>query len=643
MCGIAGYYSRRGTSQVHWTHLHHMIRALNHRGPDEAGTYQDEQMGLGMSRLSIIDLSGGSQPIANEDSTMWIVFNGEIFNYPELRQDLQARGHTFASASDTEVILHSYEEWGPECLQRLNGQFSIAIWNRIKKELFLARDRVGILPLHYTCVDGDFAFASEAKALFQIEGVSREIDSEGLGQVFTYWSPLPGNTVFKQIHEVPPGYSLMISAEGMRLNKYWEIPFSPSRDQLDLPEEEISAQVHDILADSIRIRLRADVPVGCYLSGGLDSAVIASQVVERQPGNVRTFGLRFEEQAFDEGLFQHEMVAKLRTDHQEVLATNHDIGTGFPDAVWYGEKPLLRTAPVPLMFLSRAVKDGGMKVVLTGEGGDEIFGGYNIFRETKVRRFLARNPSSEFRGSLLRRLYPYVFQDQGSHRTLLPFFSRGLDRMDDPVFSHYIRWENTSRLKQFLHPSIRATFQNNNPYQEVRDSLPEDFGGWDYLAKAQYLEMKTFLAGYLLSSQGDRVAMANSIELRVPYLDHRLIEFMGKVPAKLKIVGLDGKHILKKAFERDLPKSIRNRPKHPFRAPISSTLLSNGIAAYASEMLSDQTLKEGGIFDPPRVQQLLRKVSTQPQPSEMDNMAVAGILSTQILIDRFIRTAPGHS
>lgn len=640
MCGIAGYYSRKGTSQAHWTHLHYMIRALNHRGPDEAGTYQDEVIGLGMARLSIIDLSGGSQPITNEDSTMWIVFNGEIFNYPEIRQDLKAKGHTFSTASDTEVILHAYEEWGPEFLHQLNGQFSIAIWNRLSKELFLARDRVGILPLHYTFIDGDFAFASEVKALFQIEKIPREIDPEGLNQVFTYWSPLPGNTVFKNIHEVPPGHWLKVTPEGMQLVKYWEIPFSPSHEQLDLSVEELSSQVHDLLADSVRIRLRADVPVGCYLSGGLDSAVIASQVVSRQPEHVRTYGLRFEDPAFDEGKYQHEMATRLHTDHHEVFATNHDIGQGFPDAIWFGEKPLLRTAPVPLMLLSLAVKEAGMKVVLTGEGGDEVFGGYNIFRETKVRRFLSRNPGSDFRGSLLRRLYPYVFHEQSSHRTLLPFFSRGLDRIDDPVFSHYIRWENTSRLKQFLNPIIRTTPPDHIPYQEIRDSLPKGFQSWDYLAKAQYLEMKTFLAGYLLSSQGDRVAMANSVELRVPFLDHRLIEFMGRIPAERKIVGLDGKHILKKAFENDLPKSIRNRPKQPFRAPISNPLLSNGISGYTAELLSEPSLKKGGIFDPSRVNQLFRKVRSQSQPSEMDHMAVAGILSTQILIDRFIQTIP---
>jgi asparagine synthase (glutamine-hydrolysing) len=616
-----------------------MVRALSHRGPDEDGIYQDDWAALGHARLSIIDLEGGTQPIHNEDKTLWIVFNGEIFNYPELRKELEKKGHRFYTNSDTETIVHAYEEEGEACLHRFNGQFAFAIWNSKERQLFLARDRLGIRPLHYTVCDGTLAFASEIKSLFQWERVQREIDPVSVGEVFTYWTTLPGRTVFKGVYELPPGHYMKVSEGRMVTKRYWDVPFLPPEEQIDWPADKICERIRELLQDAIRIRLRADVPVGCYLSGGLDSSGVTSLVVRDFNSQAKTFGIRFEEGPFDEGEHQNLMVSRLGVDHEEIRATNNLIGANFARAVWHCEKPTLRTAPVPLLLLSERVRERGFKVVLTGEGADEVFGGYNIFREAKVRRFWSRRPESEMRAALIGRLYPYIFNvnDSKAGKFLKQFFARGLDRRDDPVFSHFIRWENTRKLKNFFSQDLQNDFGKDQDYHEIVERLPESFSRWDYLAKAQYLEMMTFLSGYLLSSQGDRVAMANSVEIRLPYLDYRIVEFMGQVPSLWKIHCLDEKHILKRAFCGLLPEEIRNRPKHPYRAPIKKSLL-NGVAQDSvAETLSEKSVRDAGLFDPAKVDLLLKKLDRQEEPGELDNMALAGILSTQIVHDRFVK------
>ena len=616
---------------------------LRHRGPDGAGLYLEDQVGLAHARLSIIDLEGGAQPIHNEDGTLWIVYNGEVFNYPELREGLLAQGHRFSTATDTEVILHLYEERGASCLDALNGQFAFAIWDSGREELFLARDRLGIIPLHYMEWDGVFLFASEIKALFAVPGVPRRLDPLALDQIFTFWAPLPGRTPFEGVRELPPGHWMKTGTDGTMVQKYWELPFADPAGWLNRGEQDLAAEAGELIRDAVRIRLRADVPVGCYLSGGLDSSGITTLVKRDFNHTLKTFGVRFEDKTFDEGDFQARMVSFLGCDHREVVARDGDIGSFFPEVLWHTERPMLRTAPVPLYFLSGLVRDNDFKVVLTGEGADEVFGGYNIFREAKAREFWARQPNSAWRPLLIKRLYPYVFSGKDRISPFVrSFFGQGLDKVDDPFFSHLIRWENTSRLKRFFSPDLKNALGGYSGYDDLRRLLPRDYSAWDTLSHAQYLETLIFLSNYLLSSQGDRVAMAHGVEIRPPFLDHRIVEFMGKVPSSVKIRGMKEKYLLKKVFEKILPPEVVHRPKQPYRAPIRRSLL-DGSSSPARAALSEEALLRTGIFDAPMVLRFLKKLDQAEHVGEFEEMALTGIVSTQIVHERFVEGFPRES
>lgn len=640
MCGIAGICHIAEPGPVSPDLLKRMVGAISHRGPDGSGLYMDDWAGLGHARLSIIDLSGGAQPIHNESGTVWIVFNGEIFNYPELREDLVRRGHRFYTSTDTEVIVHLYEERREGCLDLLNGQFSLAIWDSKERELFLARDRLGILPLHYTVRGTTLAFSSEIKALFLWEGVERHIDPVAMDQIFTFWTTLPGRTVFRGIQEVPPGHFLRVSGGSVSQKRYWSVPFCPPGEHLRWPMEMVRDEAASLIHDAVRIRLRADVPVGCYLSGGLDSSGITAIVRRDFNNDLRTFGIEFEEGAFDERVHQRRMVSHLGTDHTALLARNDEVGACLPEVLRHCEKPLLRTAPVPLYLLSKTVRDSSFKVVLTGEGADEVFGGYNIFREAKVRRFWARQPESARRPLLLGRLYPYIFDNSPRARGYLrSFFGAGLDRAGDPLFSHLIRWENTRRIRAFFSADLLGLIGTYDVYEDLRGSLPADFDAWDYLSKAQYLETAIFLSSYLLSSQGDRVAMAHSVEVRPPYLDHRLVELLARVPSEMKISVLKEKHLLKEVFRDIVPEEIRVRPKHPYRAPIREALLENE-PAYVREVLSGRELRGANLFDAARVGKLAEKLRRAGRAGEVDSMALAGIVSSQLIHRQFVSGFP---
>jgi asparagine synthase (glutamine-hydrolysing) len=634
MCGIAGILNLHEPKPIEVDRLKRMAAAIRHRGPDEAGIYVDDWVGLSHTRLSIIDLASGTQPIHNEDQTQWIILNGEVFNYPELRADLEKSGHRFYTTSDTEVILHQFEADGPRCVEKMNGQFAFAIWNAPEGELFIARDRLGIRPLHYAIQDGRLFFASEVKSLFINPEIPRHLDILALDQIFTFWTTLAGRTAFQDVHELPPGHSLHVRGGKISITKYWDLPFAGPEAAVDLGRGRMIEEIQHLLLDAIRIRLRADVPVGTYLSGGLDSSGITALVKKNFNNRLRSFGIRFEMEEFDEGRYQSEMVAHLGTDHRDIMASNRKIGEVFPDVLWHCEKPLLRTAPAPLYMLSDLVNRNGFKVVLTGEGADEVFAGYNIFREAKVRRFWARQPDSKRRPLLLTKLYPYILNDPKLKHMLTTFFGAGLDRPDDPFFSHFIRWRGTSRLKTFFSESLRAEIGDYDCWEDLRGRLPQGFGTWDTLTKAQYLEMSLFLSNYLLSSQGDRVAMAHSLEIRLPYLDHRLVEWMAGVKASAKIAGLNEKVLLKRALADVLPRSVVERDKHPYRAPIKDSLLND----VARPVYSPEEIDACGIFDRIKVKRLIGKLERAERAGEFDGMALTGIFSAQTVHDQFVRS-----
>lgn len=636
MCGIAGIVNISDEHPVERRSLEKMIAMLRHRGPDGIGFYLKPDIGLSHTRLSIIDIGGGAQPISNEDGTLWVVFNGEIFNYLELRRDLEKRGHRFSTHSDTEVIIHLFEEKGEKCLDNLNGQFAIALWDEKRRRLFLARDRMGIRPLYYLIHAGRCYFGSEIKAIFAADSsIPREIEPDVLGEIFTFWMPAGQRTIFKNIRQLLPGHFAWVDRNGIRVNEYWDISLSPHERHIINSESEYIEEMRELLIDSIRLQLRADVPVGAYLSGGLDSSSITSLVRGHAVNRLKTFSVTFSDATYDESLQQQEVVSYLNTDHAAVQCESDTIASVFPEVIWHTETAVLRTAPAPLFLLSRLVRDSGFKVVLTGEGADEILGGYDIFKEAKIRAFIHRDLASVSRPQLLKRLYPYLaFSPTESASYAARFFDVGASPAD-PFYAHRPRWKTTSWMHNFFRYEF-ANFDLANPVDSMSSVYGDKLVGLDFFSAAQYLETKTLLANYLLSSQGDRMAMAHSVEGRFPFLDHRLVEFAGKIPPVLRMKGLCEKYILKKAMAGLLPPAIIRRNKQPYMAPDIASFSGKAGKECIDRYLSNDAITAAGIFRPQAVQQLIQKCIRNQRQGFRENMAFVGILSTQILFEKFI-------
>ena len=635
MCGICGVLNLNNKSREEISTLLQMLEMIRHRGPDSRGVYRDKNLIMGDVRLSIIDLFSGDQPICNEDETLWIVFNGEIYNYPELRQELENKGHIFSTKTDTEVFLHLYEEKGINALQELNGQFAAAIWNNRTKELLITRDRLGIRPLFYTKYEGKFLFGSEIKSLLAYPGLQAEIDPSSLQQVFTYWSAQSPNTIFKNVFEIPPGHYARVFSQKIEIEPYWELDFQES--QTGKKDEDYLEEFESILKDACRLRLRSDVPVGAYLSGGLDSSVTSAIIRELAPGHLNTFSISFSNPNYDESSYQNLMQEFLDTSHQTLFCTHEEIARSFPDIIWHTETPILRTAPAPMFLLSGLVNQSDLKVVLTGEGADEILAGYDIFKEMKIRRFWAKNPDSTIRPKLFRKIYADINSlERVNTAYLAAFFKNGLEDTASPDYSHLIRWRNTSRIQRFLTDQSFQADKVNHFLSE--NDLPKNYLQWSALAQAQYLEIRTFLSPYLLSSQSDRMSMAHSVEGRFPFLDHRLVEFCSALPSDVKLRGLTEKWLLKKYGRKLVPKEIWQRNKRPYRAPVYRSFFSGESPEYLKELLSEEKINQFGFFRTDRVKHLLKKASSGHALSEMDDMAIAGILSTQLTEFLFCRS-----
>jgi asparagine synthase (glutamine-hydrolysing) len=648
MCGIVGTLNLTKSTPIQEMALRQMLAMLRHRGPDQFGIYRDGQVGLGSARLSIIDLSSGQQPITNEDNTLWIVFNGEIFNYVELRPELEARGHRFATNSDTEVILHLYEDYGAGCLNYLNGQFAIAIWDTRRQALFLARDRLGVRPLFYTQAGGALIFGSEIKAILADPRVCAELDPTALDQIFTFWSPLSPRSAFRDIKEVPPGHYLLAQRGEIAIEPYWQLSFPDAGSEPRRSLDDYLDEFRSLMVDAAQIRLRADVPVGAYLSGGLDSSTIAAIIRNYTHNRLDTFSIAFSDPDFDESEFQRRMARFLGTDHQVVYATHTDIGRVFPDVIWHTEIPVLRTSPAPMYLLSKLVRDHHFKVVLTGEGADEFLAGYDIFKEDKIRRFWARQPASQLRPKLFARLYPYIADLTSSGDAYrAAFFGEGMTDTEARDYSHITRWRTTGRAKRFFSADLLHTIETQAIPARQAVVYPPDFDRWDPLHRAQYLEINIFLSEYLLSSQGDRVGMAHSVEGRFPFLDYRVVEFCNRLPPRLKLHGLTEKYLLRKLSQTWLPDEIWQRGKRPYRAPIHrsffpiDTLASQGGKPdreldYVRELLAPESIRAAGLFKPEAVSQLVGKIERGMRIGETDDMALAGILSSQLVYLQFV-------
>jgi asparagine synthase (glutamine-hydrolysing) len=647
VCGIGGVVALRDDlAPPSLDDLGAMAGAMRHRGPDEFGLYRDARAGLVHARLSIIDLATGQQPLSNEDGSLWVVFNGEIFNYLELREELSALGHRFRTRSDTEVIVHAYEAWGDGAFERFNGQFALALWDSAREALVLARDRLGVRPLYLCEHGGRLWFASEVKAIFAAAaGIPRALDPVGLAETFTFWTVVPPQSVFEGVVELEPGHVRTITRRGARDRAFWSRAFPVDGGGFAGSADEAAERVRAALEQAVRLRmLRSDVPVGSYLSGGLDSSLVAALGRQVKGESFLTFSIRFEDAEYDETEFQREVARRIESDHREIVVRRGDIAASFPDVVRHAERPLLRTAPAPLFLLSRLVRDAGIKVVLTGEGADELFAGYDLFREGKVRRFWGRQPASALRPRLLQRLYPYLARSPVAQQAMAQaFFGRGRERWRAPGFAHELRWRGAAALQRLFHPDVRSAAERVDVVERLLGSLPAEFQRWSALAQDQYLEGRTLLSGYLLSSQGDRMLMAHSVEGRFPFLDADVVALADSLPAGHKLRVLDEKHVLKRAARELVPPSILRRKKQPYRAPDALSFVGATGTEWVADAIAPAAVRDAGIFEPDAVARLWGKCRAQAgagQFSNADNMALVGVLSTQLLHRLLVRNAP---
>jgi asparagine synthase (glutamine-hydrolysing) len=637
MCGIVGYVGTEVRAAGAVALLRRMCGALAHRGPDGEGVHVGVGMGFGHRRLSVIDLSAGAaQPMASADGALCITYNGEIFNHVELRDMLEARGQRFRSTSDTEVVLQLYEEFGTDFVTHLNGDFALAIWDERRRRLVLTRDRMGVRPLFYAWRGNTFYFASEMKALLQVPGIEAEIDPLALDQIFTLWAPVSPRTIIRGVSELPPAHIMVIENGEARSRRYWSLDFPDADERADgRSEAAVAEEVFALLEDATRIRLRADVEIGSFLSGGLDSSTVSALAARLAPGRLRTFAVAFDDPEFDESDWQAAMAAALGTEHHTIRCGADGIAAVFPDVVRHAEQPILRTAPAPLYRLAGLVRETGLKVVLTGEGADEIFAGYDLFKEARIRRFCARQPSSAIRPHLFRRIYPYLpGLQQQTPQYLAAFFGVGTDDPADPLFSHRPRMRTTAGARLFYSDDLRAALRGYDAAEEFAACLPSTFTRWHPQHQAQYLETSHLLPGYILSSQGDRMAMAHGVETRFPFLDHRLIECAARIAPGLKLRGLREKHILREAVAGLLPAEIEGRPKQPYRAPDGAAFRGQA-AAYVDDLLSPASVGAAGLFNPVAAARLLAKSQRAPLAGFRDNAAFAGILSTQLWVREF--------
>lgn len=634
VCGIAGILSFDDVPDIDVGRR--MLVRLAHRGPDGSGVYRDAHVLLGHTRLAIVDVAGGAQPMSNGDGSVWVTFNGEIFNHVELRQELAALGHRFRTHSDTEVIVHAWEEWAQDCFSRFNGQWSLAIWERDAQRLVLARDRLGVRPLYLTRDRGRVVFASEVKAIFAVPGVRRALDRVGLAETMTFWSTVAPRTVFLGVEQLPPGHLAIITRESHDVRSYWSPHFPPRGQEVLQDLDGNAAALRERLVEAVRLRfLRSDVPVGAYLSGGLDSAIIAAVIARYTDAPLRTFSLRFSDADLDEGSFQTRMARHLGTEHHEVTIGADDIAAVFPEVVWHAETPLLRAAPAPMMVLSALAREHGDKVVVTGEGADEMFAGYDLFRETRLREFIARDPASTLRASALDLLYPWMARAPGRAPAFArEFFARNLS-MDDPGLSHRPRWDSTSSLLALTapHPDWPSDVAG-----DLVARMPAGHQDWDPLGRAQWLEMTTLLPGYILASQGDRMLMANSVEGRFPFLDLDVVDLANRLPGRHKLLGLDEKHVVKRAFADLVPDEVLRRPKQPYRSPDAAVFFGTRSASWVDEVTAPDEIAAAGIFRPAAVAAFLAKCRRKGGNGmgNTDNMRAIALISTQLVHRQFI-------
>ena len=590
MCGIAGIV-RWNDEPVFEHEIRAMCDLMVHRGPDDHGVYVAPGVGIGMRRLSIIGLDTGHQPMSNEDGTIWIVFNGEIYNYAALRHDLQQRGHVFKTTSDTECLVHLYEEHGRDLVDHLRGMFAFAIWDGNNQQLLLARDRLGIKPLYYTESRHGLIFASELKPILQCHGVDRSLDWDAVGHLLTFLATPSENSIVAGIRKLEPArVATARQGEPLRIDRYWDVAFEPDE---RASEAELIERLRALLGESVALHRVSDVPVGAFLSGGIDSSAVVATLARQHSAPVKTFSIGFTEDGFDELTYARDVAARFGTDHYD-LVVRPDVVAIVEDLTWYLDEPFGDTSAIPTYVLSKLAASH-VKVVLTGDGGDEVFAGYE--------RYLVEEREQSFD-----KLPRPLRRAAGAMGAMLPAGTRGKRFLEHLGLDGARRYVDAStmfrddELRRLLHPDAYRMVATSPAAARAAQSMASFDADW--LSAVQRWDLTAYLPLDILTKV-DRMTMAHSIEARPPLIDHRLVEFAATVPARYRLHHGRTKHLFKQAMRGVLPDHIIDRPKHGFAVPLAQWL-RNDLATFARDILLSPTARERGLFDLTHVERLLQ-------------------------------------
>lgn len=595
MCGIAGFVDvhSRLNGVERGAVLDRMCRVIRHRGPDEQGVHLGPSIALGMRRLSIIDLTGGHQPMSGEDGAVTVVFNGEIYNYRELKSELEARGHCFQTDSDTETIVHAYEEFASSCVDHLRGMFAFAIWDKRERRLFVARDRVGKKPLYYTLTkQGTFIFGSEVKSLLEHPEVTRETDLHALDAYVSFGYVPDPLSIFRDIKKLPPGHYLTFTDGQVKVQEYWNFKFEPAD---SLREEEYLEELRALLDEAVRIRLMSDVPLGAFLSGGIDSSAVVGMMARHMGQPVKTFSIGFHEDSYNELKYARVAAEHFGTDHHEFIVTP-DICQIVDELVWHFDEPFADSSAIPTYMVSKLARSH-VTVALSGDGGDELFAGYTRYAIDRRRSGFALVPRFVRRG-LVQPLSRYLPHGAWGRNYLHNVALDAVDRYIDSVSL----FTTLNKRALYTEAFVRELGGDAGPIGQFRDYAFHIETGED-LDRLLYLDSKTYLPGDILVKV-DRMSMAVSLEARAPLLDHKLIEFVTRIPASLKLKGFEAKHIFKRAIRGFVPAEILNRPKQGFGLPLQQWI-NEQLRERVRQTLTEQRTRERGYFDSHYINQLL--------------------------------------
>lgn len=606
MCGICGLLNIRGALQSSTDQLTAMIDAISHRGPDDSGHYLSGPIGLGFSRLSIVDLSGGHQPMSNEDKSLRIVFNGEIYNHPELQPELERRGHRYATRSDTETILHLYEEYGSGCVHHLRGMFAFAIWDERKQALFCARDRFGIKPFYYVQLGNLFAFASEIKSFCQIQEFRPVLNRDTLPEFFAFGFISSDQTLFQGVKKLMPGHTLQIDLSDAnpepKLCCYWDLDMTPDEEYTS--EEKCLECFEELFEECIRIHLMSDVPIGVFLSGGLDSSAIATVMSKLSKERIKTFSVGYAEDRYSELPYARLVAEHIGAEYNEVILGPKEFSDAIPKLIWQEDEPIVFPSSVALNFVSRLARQK-VKVVLTGEGSDEIFGGYLKYRVMVWNRHY---------GPVYRRIVPSQIQNlirEALRSRILPdsvarkirhSFLYYPDSFNQIYFDNFYSVFPQDEQAKLFTPGLREQLRDVDPYINPLHFVSRSDKAETLLNQLLYLDIKTYLVELLMKQ--DQMSMAASIESRVPFLDHKLVEFAAKLPEKFKLRSLSGKYVLRRCMRTRLPQKILNRTKKGFPTPVKPWI-RNELFPQISRLLTEGRTVERGLLNPSYVRSLL--------------------------------------